>query len=72
MFSDVLSWHEFVPSMSKTDIWMSINNVIYDKVAFYVDDLLISAQDPSSISRPSAINTNLSQKELDLSQSPWL
>jgi hypothetical protein len=38
----------FVPCKTKTDIWR-LNNGIFDYVAVFVDDLLIAAQDPSSI-----------------------
>jgi hypothetical protein len=39
----------FTPSKAEADIWMRENGCLYEYIAVYVDDLLISARDPNSI-----------------------
>ena len=54
-----LRWHErladcirsmgFVPSKAEPDIWIRLNEDVYEYIAVYVDDLAIVARDPKSI-----------------------
>jgi hypothetical protein len=51
--SSGLYWHQHfanvLPCKSEADIWICLNNGIYEYVAVYVDDLLIAANDPSYV-----------------------
>jgi Reverse transcriptase (RNA-dependent DNA polymerase) len=48
-FSDVLRSMGFIPSKAEADIWMRENNMLYEYIAVYVDDLLIAAVNPEAI-----------------------
>lgn len=50
-FADVLRSLNFVPCKSENDIWMRPTSDTYEYIAVYVDDLLIAAKDPSSITK---------------------
>ena len=50
-FADVLRSLNFVPCKSENDIWMRPASDTYEYIAVYVDDLLIAAKDPSSITK---------------------
>ena len=39
----------FTPSKAEADIWMRENNDLYEYIAVYVDDLLVTARDPNHI-----------------------
>jgi Reverse transcriptase (RNA-dependent DNA polymerase) len=50
-FSDVLQTIGFVQSKVESDIWMRESNGLYEYIAVYVDDQLISARDLGEITR---------------------
>jgi hypothetical protein len=39
----------FMQSKAESDIWMRENNVLYEYIAVFVDDLLTAARDPGEI-----------------------
>jgi hypothetical protein len=41
----------FTPSKAEADIWMQENGVLYECIAVYDDDLIISARDPNSFAQ---------------------
>lgn len=48
-FADILRNMGFFPSKAENDIWMRVQNNIYEYIAVYVDDIAIAAKDPESI-----------------------
>jgi hypothetical protein len=50
-FSDVLRAIGFHQTRAEAEIWMRENDGLYEYIAVYVDDLLIAAKDPGSITK---------------------
>jgi Reverse transcriptase (RNA-dependent DNA polymerase) len=50
-FANVLRSMGFVQNKAESDIWMRENNGLYEYIAIYVDDLLMTARDPEGIIR---------------------
>jgi Reverse transcriptase (RNA-dependent DNA polymerase) len=61
LHSSGLCWHQcladvlwcvgFKPSKVECDIWMCLHGETYEYITVYVDDLLIAAKDPLSITK---------------------